>query len=107
MVQRLGAVKRAACEVRSEYAVRTASVGPGAGRPKQVRQVRALGLEVAAGDRGIDSGHGVSCRSIEALLLEYVDILLHGQIAVGDLRAGDRADGLGKLEQIEGRPPTS
>jgi hypothetical protein len=50
------------------------------------------GLEVAAGDGGIESGHEVSSRLIKAGSLQPAGVLLDRQVTVGHLGAGDLGD---------------
>src|SRR5215813_7577732 len=59
---------------------------------KQVRQVSAAGLELAAGDRGVYGGHEAGGRLIKAGLLQRVGVLLGRQVTVGHLRTCDLAD---------------
>jgi hypothetical protein len=50
------------------------------------------GLEVAAGDGGVESGHEMSRRLIKAGSLQPGGVLLGGQVTVGHLGAGDLGD---------------
>jgi hypothetical protein len=68
-----------------------------------VRQVLAAGLEVAAGDRGVQGGHEAGGGLIQAGLLERIGVLPGRQVTIGHLGAGDLADDPGELGCIEGR----
>src|SRR5262249_57422965 len=50
---------------------------------KKARQVRAAGLELAAGDRGVDGGHEARGRLNTAGPLERVGVLLGRQVTAG------------------------
>jgi putative ABC transport system permease protein len=75
---------------------RAHDLGQGCGRAaQQVRQVRAAGLQVTAGDRGVRGGYEAGGRLIQAGFLQRVGVLFSRQVVVGHLRGGDLADDAG------------
>ena len=44
--------------------------------PKQVREVSTAGLKIAMGDRGVEGGHEIGGRLLQAVLLQRVGVFV-------------------------------
>lgn len=73
--------------------------------PKQIREVSTAGLKIATGDRGVEGGHEICGRLVQAVLLQHVGVFVDPKVPINHFRARDFADDSSKQRQIKWRGP--